>query len=79
MSSEVQYHPMKLKKKIIYNSNYMYSFIHKDIVAAVIKWLKKTINFIVTEINDHLACDWINSDLSTLMNECGEDGSSSDD
>ena len=27
MSSEVQYHPMKLKKKMIYKSNYMYNYI----------------------------------------------------
>ena len=37
MSSEVQYHPMKLKKKMIYKSHYMYSFIHKDVVIAAIK------------------------------------------
>ena len=80
ISSEVQYHPMKLKKKIIYKSNYMYNFICKDVVAAVIKWLKENNQIYGNiEINDQWADDWINSDFSTLMNECGEDGCSSDD
>ena len=80
MSGEVQYHPKKLKKKIIYKSNYMYNFVHKDVVASAIKWLKENNQLYGDmEINDQWADDWINSDLSTLMNECGEDASSSVD
>ena len=41
MSSKVQYHPLKLKKKMIYKSHFMYSFICKDVVIAAIKWLKQ--------------------------------------
>ena len=48
MLSEVQYHPMTLKKKIIYKSNNLYNFIHKDVAASAIKWLKETINFMVS-------------------------------
>ena len=42
MSSEVQYYPMKLKKKMIYKSNYMYNFIQKDVVMKAVEWLKIT-------------------------------------
>ena len=80
LSSEVQYHPMKLKKKIRYKSYYMYNYIHKDVVASAIKCLQENNQLYGDiEINDRWADDWINSDLSTLLNECGEYASSSDD
>ena len=41
MSSEVQFYPMKLKKKMVYKSSYIYNFIRKDVVVAAIKWLKE--------------------------------------
>ena len=51
----------------------MYNFIRKDVVASAIKWLKeKNQLYGDIEINDEWADDWINSDLSTLMNECGK-------
>ena len=53
---------------------------HKDVVGSAIKWLKENNQLYGDiEINDQWADDWINSDLSTLMNERGEDCSSSDD
>ena len=58
----------------------MYNFICKDVEACAMKWLKENNQLYGDiEINDQWADDWINSDLSTLMNECGEDASSSDD
>ena len=41
MPNDIQFHPMKLKKKMCYNSNYKYNYIHKDVVIAAIKWLKE--------------------------------------
>ena len=41
MSSKVQFHPMRLKKRLIYKSSYMYYFIRKDAVMAAMKWLKE--------------------------------------
>ena len=60
MSCEVQYHPMKLKKKIIYKSNYMCNFRHKDVVVSPVKWLKEN-NQLYGDIkmNDQWADDWI--------------------
>ena len=46
----------------------MYNYIHKDVVIAVIKWLKdnnKLYNEI--ELNDSWADDWINSDYSSFL------------
>ena len=68
MSSEVQYHPMKLKKKMIFKSNYMYNFIRKDVVAAAIKWLKENNPLYSSiELNEDWANSWINSDLSSFV------------
>ena len=72
MSSEVQYHPMKLKK--IYKSNYMYNYIRKDVVAAAIKWLKENNKLYGgVELNDSWADDWLNSEYSSFLNETDYD------
>ena len=67
MSSEVQFHPMKLKKRMIYKSNYMYNFIHKDVVIAAIKWLKEKL-YEEVELNNEWADEWLNSDFSSFLN-----------
>ena len=68
MSSEVQYHPMKLKKKMIYKSHFMYSFIQKNVVIAAIKWLKENNELYAdVEINENWVDEWVNSDLSTFV------------
>ena len=68
MSSEVQYHPMKLKKKMVYKSHFMYSFIRKDVVIGAIKWLKENNDLYAdVEINDNWVDEWVNSDLSCFL------------
>ena len=68
MPNDIQFHPMKLKKKMCYKSNYMYNYIGKDVVIAAIKWLKEN-NKLYSEIelNDSWANDWINSDYSSFL------------
>ena len=68
MPNDIQFHPMKLKKKMCYKSNYMYNYRHKDVIIAVIKCLKEN-NRLYNEIelNDSLADDWINSDYSSFL------------
>ena len=74
MSSEVQYHPMKLKKKMIYKSHFMYSFIRKDVVIAAIKWLKQNNPlYSSVDINDNWADEWIKSDLGSFVNDDDKD------
>ena len=74
MSSEVQFHPMKLKKKMSYKSSYMYNFIRKDVVIGAIKWLKEN-NQLYNEIqiNDSWADDWLNSEFATIVDENNDD------
>ena len=68
MSSEVQFHPMKLKKKMNYKSNYMYNYIWKDIVAAAVKWLKENNKlYDGVELNDSWADDWLNNEFSSFI------------
>ena len=69
MSSEVQFHPMKLKKRMIYKSNYMYNFICKDVVIAAIKWLKENNKlYEEVELNNEWADEWLNSEFSSILN-----------
>ena len=69
MSSEIQFHPMKLKKRMIYKSNYMYNFIRKDVVIAAIKWLKENNKlYEEVEVNDEWADEWLNSEFSSFLN-----------
>ena len=69
MSSEVQFHPMKLKRRMIYKSNYMYNFIHKDVVIAAIKWLKENNKlYEEVEFNSEWADEWLNSEFSSFLN-----------
>lgn len=70
LSNEVEFHPMKLKRRMIYKSNYMYNFIRKDVVCAAIKWLKNN-NKLYSHIgiNEEWADDWINSDFAKLYEE----------
>ena len=72
MPNDIQFHPMKLKKKMCYKSNYMYNYICKDVVIAAIKWLKEN-NKLYNEIklNDSWANDWINSDYLSFL-QAGE-------
>ena len=74
MSSEVQFHPMKLKKKMSYKSSYMYNFIWKDVIIGAIKWLKEN-NQLYNEIqiNDSWADDWLNSEFATIVDESNDD------
>ena len=68
MSSEVQFHPMKLKKRMIYKSNYMYNFICKDVVIAAIKWLKENNKlYEEVELNNEWADEWLNSEFSSFL------------
>ena len=70
MSSEVQFHPMKLKKKMSYKSNYMCNYIRKDVVVAAIKWLKHNNKLYEgIELNDSWAEEWINSQYSSFLSE----------
>ena len=59
---------------MVYKSHFMYSFIRKDIVIAAIKWLKQNNKlYSEVEINDNWADEWLNSELSSFMNENCQD------
>ena len=54
----------------------MYSFIHKDVVIAAIKWLKENNPlYSSVDINDNWADEWINSDLGCFLNDNDKDAS----
>ena len=68
MPNDIQFHPMKLKKKMCYKSNYMYNYICKDVVIAAIKWLKENNNlYNEIQLNDSWADDWVDSDYSSFF------------
>ena len=69
MSSEVKFHPMKLKKRMIYKSNCMYNFISKDVVIPAIKWLKENNKlYEEVELNNEWVDEWLNSEFSSFLN-----------
>ena len=64
MSNEVQFHPMRLKKRMNYKSSYMYNYICRDVIIAAIKWLKVNNKlYHGIELNDSWAEDWLNSEF----------------
>ena len=70
MSHEIQFHPMKLKKKMNYKSNYMYKYIRKDVVISAIKWLKENNKLYGgVELNVSWADEWLNSEFSSFLSE----------
>ena len=51
----------------------MYNFIRKNVVVAVIKWLKENNQlYSEVEINDSWADDWLSSEFATLVHEENE-------
>ena len=63
---------------MVYKSHFMYSFIQKDVVIGVIKWLKENNDLYVdVEINENWADEWVNSDLSCFVD--GNDRDSNTD
>ena len=82
MSSEVQFHPMKLKKKMVYKSSYMYNFIRKDVVMNAIKWLKENNElYSGIELNNLWFDEWSNSEFASFLKEptCENDNYGHDD
>ena len=68
MSSEVQFHPMKLKKRLIYKSSYMYHFIQKDVVMAAINWfLKNNPLYKDIQLNTDWVQDWLDSEFAEFL------------
>ena len=68
LSSEVRYHPMKLKRKLSFKSNYMYNWIHKQRVVEALEWLIKN-NPLYKDVrkNSEWFDDWLASDLRDLV------------
>ena len=51
--SQLQLHPMKLKRKLEYKSHYMYDVIHKDIIVGALAWLKlNNVHYSCVTVND---------------------------
>ena len=80
MSSQVQFHPMRLKKRLIYKSSYMYHFIRKDDVMVAIKWLKEN-NPLYADvpINEDWDKEWMDSGFASFIVSGKDCNNESDD
>ena len=70
MSSEVQYHPMQIKRKMCFKKSYVKGKIRKDVVMRALDWLMHN-NPRYKEIvmNDDWFRDWEESELRNLVEE----------
>ena len=70
MPSELQLHPMKLKRKLEYKSYYMYDMIHRDHVMSAITWLKAhNSHYKNIKLNEHWYSDIAAGELSLQLDE----------
>ena len=70
MPSDLQLHPVKLKRKLEYKSHYMYDMIHRDCVISVITWLKEhNSHYADIELNEHWYNDIAPKELSVQIDE----------
>ena len=70
MPSELQLHPMKLKHKLEYKSQYMYDMIHRDCVISTITWLKEhNSHYADIKLNEHWYNDMSGKELSVQIDE----------
>ena len=70
MSSELQLHPVKLKRKLEYKTHYMYDMIHRDHVMSAITWLKAhNSHYEHLKLNEHWYSDIAAGELSLQLDE----------
>ena len=70
MSTDVQYHQMRLKKKMSYKSSYMDHYVRKDKVMVAIKWLTENNPLYANiKLNAHWATEWENGEFSMFMRD----------
>ena len=70
MPSELQLHPMKLKRKFEYKTHYMYDMIHRDHVMSAIKWLKAhNSHYENIKLNEHWYSDIAAGELLLQLEE----------
>ena len=70
MPSDLQLHPVKLKHKLEYKSQYMYDMIHRDHVISVITWLKAhNSHYRDIKLNEHWYSDIATGELSLQLDE----------
>ena len=70
MPSELQLHPMKLKHKLEYKSQYMCDMICRDYVISAITWLKEhNSHYANIKVNEHWYNDTAAKEMSVQIDE----------
>ena len=70
MPSELQLHPVKLKRKLEYRTHYMYDMICRDHVMHAITWLKAhNSHYEHIKLNEHWHSDIAAGELSLQLDE----------
>ena len=70
MPSDLQLHPVKLKRKLEYKSHYMYEMICRDHVISAITWLKEhNSHYADIKLNEHWYNDIAAKELSVQIDE----------
>ena len=68
--SDLQLHPIKLKRKLEYKSHYMYDMIHRDCVISAITCLKEhNSHYADIKLNEHWYNDITAKELSVQIDE----------
>ena len=71
MPSDLQLHPVKLKRKLEYKTHYMYDMICRDHVMSAITWLKAhNPHYKNIKLNEHLYSNIAAGELSLQLDEC---------
>ena len=70
MPSDLQLHPVKLRRKLEYKSHYMYDMICRDHVMSAITWLKEhNSHYENIKLNEHWYSDNAAGDFSLQLDE----------
>ena len=70
MPSDLQLHPVKLKRKLEYKSHYIYDMICRDHVMSAITWLKAhNSHYRDIKLNEHWYSDIASRELSVQLDE----------
>ena len=70
MPSELQLHPIRLKHKLEYKSQYMYDMIHRHHIISSITWLKQhNSHYRDIKLNKHWYSDIASRQLSVQLDE----------
>ena len=70
MPSDLQLHPVKLKRKLEYKTHYMYDMICRDHVMSAITWLKEhNFHYENITLNKHWYSDIAAGDFSLQLDE----------